>query len=100
MGENRKDRIYKTVMLVFITFFITFTLACILMYNRFSSDGNLKYIMLSGDKGDVATEIEKIQAVVERKYLDLDKVDKDDLIDGAVKGYPENSYRKPRLQTS
>lgn len=87
MGENRKDRIYKTVMLVFITFFITFTLACILMYNRFSSDGNLKYIMLSGDKGDVATEIEKIQAVVERKYLDLDKVDKDDLIDGAVKGY-------------
>jgi len=86
MEENRKDRIYKTVMLVFITFFITFTLASILMYNRLS--GNDNFIMLSGNKGDsVSSEIEKIRAIIDQKYLNLEEINEEALIDGAVKGY-------------
>jgi len=86
MEENRKDRIYKTVMLVFITFFITFTLSCVLMYNRFSGD-NDKYIMLSGGNSKVASEIEKIKAVIDQKYLNSKNLNEEDLIDGAIKGY-------------
>jgi len=85
MEENRKDRIYRTIMLVFITFFITFTLACVLMYNRFSSDNGI--IMLSGNNGTVSSEIEKIEAVIEQKYLNSEIVDKDELVNGALKGY-------------
>lgn len=91
MENNKKDRIYRIIMLVVFVAFITFTLTSVLMYNKFSKGGNIKYVMLPGSSNNSALEtaIQKVRAVIDQTYINIDEIDEDKLIDGAVKGYVE-----------
>lgn len=88
MEENRKDRIYKNIMLVLIVAFITFTLTALLMYNTFTKAGNIKFLTLSGtDNTDLDTAIKKVRAVIDQTYINADEINEEDLVEYAVKGY-------------
>ncbi len=90
MEDNKKEKIYRLVMLVLIVVFITFTLTVVFMYNTFSKNGNIKYVMLPGaSASDSALElaIQKVRAVIDKAYIDVDEIDEDKLVDGAIKGY-------------
>lgn len=90
MENNKKENIYRIVMLIVIVVFITFTLSTILMYNVFSENG-IKYVMVSGNKNnsEIDNAINKVRAVIDKTYLNADTIDEEKLIEGAVKGYVE-----------
>ena len=88
MEENRKEKIYKIIMLVLVVAFITFTLTSILVYNLFSNNGNIKFLMLpSGDNTDLDVAIQKVRSVIDKTYINADEINEEDLIEYAVKGY-------------
>ncbi len=90
MEENRKEKIYKIIMLVLVVAFITFTLTTILVYNSFSKNGNIKFLMLpSGDNTDLDVAIQKVRSVIDKTYINADEINEEDLIEYAVKGYVE-----------
>ena len=90
MENNKKENIYRIVMLIVIVVFITFTLSTILMYNVFSENG-IKYVMVSGNKNnsEIDNAINKVRAVIDKTYLNADTINEEKLIEGAVKGYVE-----------
>ncbi len=88
MEDNKKNRVYKTIMLVLVVVFITFTLTTVLMYNAFTQNGNIKYLFLSNnDNTDLDTAIQKVRAVIDRTYINADEINEDELVEYAVKGY-------------
>lgn len=88
MEDNKKSRVYKTIMLVLVVVFITFTLTTVLMYNAFTQNGNIKYLFLSNnDNTDLDTAIQKVRAVIDRTYINADEINEDELVEYAVKGY-------------
>lgn len=88
MEKNSKEKIYKIIMLVVLVAFITFTLTTVLIYNRFSNGDNIKYIMLPGsNNAALDTAIKKVRAVIDQSYINIDEIDENKLIVGAVKGY-------------
>lgn len=77
----RRERIYRTIMLIIFTAFITFIVTTAYIY-KFKptlisdlSDGNVKLI----------AELQKIQQAIDKYYLN--DIDEDALIEGAVAGY-------------
>ena len=90
MEDNKKNKIYKTIMLVLVVVFITFTLTTILMYNRFSQNGNIKFLMLpNSDNTDLDSAIQKVRAVIDKTYINADEIDEEKMVESAVKGYVE-----------
>ncbi len=83
MNEERKQRIYKTIMLVVLTAVITFILTSIFTYKNLN--GNSKYIYVSSNDGGIASIIASIRKIVDKKYLG--EIDEQSLVDGAIKGY-------------
>ena len=83
MNEERKQRVYKTIMLVVLTAVITFILTTIFTYNNIS--GNSKYVYVSSNDGGISAVIASIRKIVNKKYLG--EINEQDLTDGAIKGY-------------
>lgn len=94
--EN-KNKVYKTIMLVILTAFITFMITAFSMYSYFS---NNSFITLSGinnstsnisskNNSDLEKYLKKIKATIDKYYLWNDKIDEEKLQSGAVKGYVE-----------
>lgn len=86
MRSNKKN-IYKMIMLVLVTAFITMLFTIIGFTNYLKKDGNIRYIISSAEANDLETEILKIRAVIDEYYLK--DIDEQKLIDGAIKGYVE-----------
>lgn len=87
MYSNNKKNIYRIIMLVLVTAFLTMLFTIIGFTNYLKKDGNIKYIVSSMETGDLETEILKIRAVIDEYYLK--DIDEQKLIDGAIKGYVE-----------
>lgn len=89
MEENKKQRIYKVIMLVVLVAFITFMLTSISMYSYFSDHaGNGKYILVnSGEQGEITTQLSKYRSLIDEYFLG--DVDEEKLKEGAIKGYIE-----------
>lgn len=89
MENNKRERIYRIVMLVAVVALITFMATTILMYNVFSNKGNIKYLMLSGSENLSALDIaiQKVRSVIDKTYINTDEIDENTLINGAIKGY-------------
>ncbi|MCI9365905.1 MAG: S41 family peptidase [Clostridia bacterium] len=83
MKENKKQRIYRTIMLIIIVAVITFIVTSIVSY-----DGNPKYIISSHQNSELAQKlnsaIETITKILDEKYIG--DVNEDELIEGALKG--------------
>ena len=86
--ENKKWKtIYRTIMLVIVVSIVTFIVTNIISY-----DGNRKYVITARKDADINEQLETalsaISEIIEEKYIG--DIDKNKLIDGALKGMVES----------
>lgn len=83
MKENKRQRVYKTIMLIIIVAIITFIVTTIVGY-----EGNGKYIASpkanNGLSQKINSAVEVINEILKEKYIG--EVNEDALIEGALKG--------------
>ena len=85
--ENKSKRIYKNIMLVIITAFITFIITSLSLYTYFSNNGTS--LFSSEQISNLETSLNKIQSLIDDYYLWSDEIDEDALIESAIEGYVE-----------
>lgn len=86
MEENKKSyKIYKVIMLVVLTAFITFVITSAVLYTYMK--GNSAEEKISNNGGSVDAALSKYKALIDKYYLG--EVDENKLIEGAIKGYIE-----------
>ena len=87
METNKKQIIYKIIMVIVLTATITFILSTVFIYRYLEGNGDTKYIMVSAENSKLQSELTAIQEVVKKYYLG--EIDEDKAIEGAIKGYVE-----------
>ena len=98
MEDNNKyikrQKIYKTIMLVILTAFITFILTAIYIRNldenaQTSGTNSETSSILNGLTGDssLTKSLKNIEKLVKSKYLNVSNIDETKAIDGAIEGY-------------
>ena len=85
--ENKTKKIYKNIMLVIITAFITFIITSLSLYTYFSNNGTS--LFSSEQISNLETSLNKIQSLIDDYYLWSDEIDEDALIESAIEGYVE-----------
>lgn len=89
--EETAQRIYKIIMLIVLTAFITFMITSLSLYTYFTK--NPVYTLITGENNsstentDIDTYLARIKSVIDKNYLWKDKIDEKKLKDGAVEGY-------------
>ena len=94
--EEKKNRIYRTIMIVVLTTFVTFMLTSFWMYSYLKEDNQT--LTLSGNTGllkeltsssntSIDNYINKIKKTIEDYYLWNNDINEEDLKDSAIKGY-------------
>ena len=98
MMENKKNRVYKTIMLVVLTAFVTFMITAFSMYSYFNNTSLVSMFETvssqeNSDNSSKNTDLEKylkrIKSTISRYYLWNDQIDEEKLKEGAIKGYVE-----------
>lgn len=92
MENNKEDKlqmIYKVIMLVVLTAFLTFLATTIGIYEYIEQGNSDKYIVLNSgsNSSDKSTSLQAIQAIIDKYYLG--EQDKEKMQEGAIKGYVE-----------
>ena len=85
--EETAQKIYRVIMLVILTAFITFMVTSLSMYTYFKQNPTLQFV--EGEKSDIDTYLSKIKKAIDKNFLWQDKIDEEKLKDGAIKGYVE-----------
>lgn len=89
MDFEKKNKVYKTIMLVIVTALITFLVTSIGMYNYVTkTDSGITKIVTSSEPTKLDTKIQVIKKYLENYYLG-DIASDDELIEAAIKGYVE-----------
>ena len=89
--EKTAEKIYKVVMLIVLTSFITFMITSLSLYTYFTK--NPAYTLITGENNisteniDIDTYLARIKSVIDNNYLWKDKIDENKLKDGAIEGY-------------
>ena len=86
MEENKKSNIYKIIMLVVLTIFITFIVTSLIFYQYFSSNGKLLLVTSNSNSG-IEEKLDRYKSIIDEYYLG--EVNEEDLTEGAIKGYIE-----------
>lgn len=86
MEENKKQKIYKIIMLIFITALVTALITSVVVYN-YAINGNSMKITSSSNATDLEKSISKFKKIIDEYYLG--DVDEEKLKEGALKGYIE-----------
>ena len=85
----KKQRIYKTIMLVVLTAFLTFILTTIYITNKYNiSDGDQTISSLftgSSNNDQLSQSIKYIKSILDKYYLN--DIDEDKAVEGAIEGY-------------
>ena len=85
----KKQRIYKTIMLVVLTAFLTFILTTIYITNKYDiSDGDQTISSLftgSSNNDQLSQSIKYIKSILDKYYLN--DIDEDKAVEGAIEGY-------------
>lgn len=87
MHSSNKKNIYRIIMLILVTVFVTVLFTIVGYTNYLKKDGNIRFLISSIEANNLETEILKIRAVIDEYYLN--DIDEQKLIDGALKGYVE-----------
>lgn len=85
METEKRQRIYKTIMLVVIVAIITFLVTSIYMYKTMENNG--KYIYVTGKDDTISVTLASFRRLIEKKFLG--DIDDEKLLEGAIKGYVE-----------
>ena len=83
----KRQKIYKIIMLIFVTALVTALITSVIVYNYAISGSLVKYINSSSETSDIEKSINKIKKIIDEHYLG--DVDESKLKDGALKGYVE-----------
>jgi carboxyl-terminal processing protease len=89
MSEEKLQKIYKYIMIIAITVFVTFLVTSICISNYYT-EGNFNNILfLNSDSSDskTITSLNAIRAIIDKYYLG--EKDEQKLTEGAIKGYVE-----------
>ena len=88
MKEKKSYQIYRTIMIITLTAFITFLITTIFGYH-YISDGNGKLMLLGTDVADedIETLLQTYREIIDEYYLG--EINEEDLKEGAVRGYVE-----------
>ena len=88
MDKERKNRIYKIIMIVAIAVFITFMVTSISLYTYFVNNPiSITSKSSSSSSKDIASTLLKYKEIIDKYYLG--DVDEEKLKEGAIKGYIE-----------
>ena len=88
MEEKRKYNIYKTIMIIVLTAFITFIITALVGYNYITKgDGARILVRETSSNQDLIVQLEKYKSIIDEFYLG--EVNEEDLKEGAIKGYIE-----------
>lgn len=85
MNSERKQNIYKIIMLVVLTVFITFMITTIALYKTIGNQGT-KYI-IGGDSSAIGQRIEYYKKFIQEHYIY--DIDEEKMQETAIKGYFE-----------
>lgn len=86
MESDKKQRVYKIIMLVILTVIITMLLTTIAVYQYMKSDGAIiKYVSTTNNASSVAATLENFRKIIDNNYLG--EIDENKLLEGAIKGY-------------
>lgn len=84
--NNRGHKIYKIIMLIVVTAFVTFIATSIGFYQYFkNSEGNYILLESSNNNSKVVKELEKIMAIIDKYYLG--EINEDSVIESTINGY-------------
>ena len=86
MEENKKQKIYKIIMLIFVTALVTALITSVIVYN-YAINGNSIKVTSSSEATDLEKSISKFKKIMDEYYLG--DVDEEKLKEGALKGYIE-----------
>lgn len=88
MEEKKTYSIYRTIMIVVLTAFITFMITTLVEYNYVTKgEGADLLIRETSSEQDLATQLEKYRSIINQYYLG--EVNEDGLKEGAIKGFIE-----------
>ena len=88
MEEKKKYNVYRTIMIIVLTAFITFMITTLIGYNYVTKgEGAELLIRETSSEQDLATQLEKYRSIIDQYYLG--EVNEDDLKEGAIKGFIE-----------
>ena len=86
MMEDKKQKIYRTIMLIAMVAVITFIATAIFLGNRI---GGTKYVMLqgNGEFSELTSKLNTFKGFIDKSYLG--EVNEDKIKESAIKGYIE-----------
>lgn len=86
--EKQSGKIYKIIMVILITAFITFFVTSLSMYSYFTKN-NDGFVVVKSDKSstDIENKLSKFKSMIDKYFLG--NVDENKLEEGAIKGYIE-----------
>lgn len=92
MKKSIPQKIYKVIMLVLITAFITFLLTTAFIYKRvtgtyLASSGEKTTIISTSKDTNLTKIIKEFKTILENKYIG--ELDEEKMVEGAIKGYIE-----------
>ena len=87
MDKERKNKIYKIIMIVAIAVFLTFMVTSISLYTYFLNNPISITSKSSSSSKDIAGTLQKYKEIIDKYYLG--EVDEEKLKEGAIKGYIE-----------
>ena len=96
-NKNKRQNVYKIIMLVVIVAAVTFMLTTMVMYNKFSQVYSDSYSSKNEESTNTSTNVptdlslvktlESFKTMLEQKYIG--EIDEEAMIEGAIKGYVE-----------
>jgi len=93
MYFDKKNNIYKSVMIIIVTALVTFLIASVVFYNYYikTDKGNIKalskYISISDSTATLEKKVEILKKYLENSYMG--ELNEDKMIEAALKGYVE-----------
>ena len=87
MEKERKYKIYKWIMIIALTIFITFMITSISLYTYFLNNPINANVSATSTSKKIAGNLEKYREIIDKYYLG--EVDENKLEEGAIKGYIE-----------
>lgn len=89
MEENKRFKLYRIIMLVVLTAFITFMVTSIGLYQHFTDNytGEKYFISNASNSDDLSERLSRYRAVIDKYYFG--DINEEDLVEGAIKGYVE-----------
>ena len=88
MEKSKKYNIYRTIMIIALTVFITFMVTGLVGYNYVTKGEGAKLLIRDvSSEQDLIAQLEKYKSIVDEYYLG--EVNEENLKEGAIKGYIE-----------